>query len=325
MNSITQFLVRAVPLVMLVGCGSNFQYVKKPTTNPVVKANHEVRSIQGLGSAEIMWVVDTSGSMGPYTNKVIRNTDLFMNTFTGLARFTWRMGMISTDISDLTFLGLTTPFTNQSPNPIPTFQQAVTDAQLGMQGGSEKTFDPVMQTLNAFPAWSDANAAFILIIISDEDEQSTQYNAQTFYQELLRRKNGRAELIRSYLVLKTTKQTCTDSETEANPSPYTQFAALNASKVYSIDCPNYGSILANLATDITTSVTRPRLFLGTRRPQLPTLQVTYKGTELKGGPEAQQGFWIYDFRSNSIFFHDLTFAVDPKSDVVNVTFRAEGE
>lgn len=123
----------------------------------------QVRAVDGV---DIIWVIDTSGSMNSYQTQLLSGIEHMMNA---LPESGWRLVMISTDPDEV----LTE---NQFPL-VP--GDSITDAEymysLMNRGQFEKGFDSIISymTLNPYSAtWMRPDAALLVVFVSDEDDQS---------------------------------------------------------------------------------------------------------------------------------------------------------
>lgn len=292
-------------LVLVASCAKDpsFKYKVPPDARSEYKQVHQVKSLVG-GAADIVWVIDNSGSMSEEQTEVIRNAGIFMQKFEAEAKgMDWRMGMISTDQSEPPYIGFL-PSDRLDPNtrnPVMEFQRAV--GRLGLSGdGTERAFEPLRRTFTTYSDFLRPHAKLFLIIVSDELEQSNNFTARSFYDYLLTLK--KAEDISTYGILSDT-QGCNDNEYAG--SKYEEFLTISNGLLYSICSNTYGTLLGEIGADIGRKLANPRIFLDSR-PDLSTLKIFFHDQELRGGALADGGFWIYEYDTNSIMFHNLQFA-----------------
>lgn len=256
--------------------------------------------------ADILWVIDNSGSMNSYQEAVIRNTETFIREFSKNTVGTdWKMGLLSTDTNDPPYIGFRPgdELTSTTINPVLLFQAAV--GRLGTYGdGTEKVYDPVILALDRFPTFLRPGAKLFIIVVSDEEEQSRSYSTATFLSTLRSRLAAPDHLI-TYSVLGDDAAGCYTGFRYAG-SRYEEFVTQSAGQRYLI-CSDFGTSLAQIAIDMGSHMEATKLDLQ-GRPILATLKVFYQDRELPGGPKAEGGFWIYDVRLNAVVFHDLQFA-----------------
>ncbi len=132
----------------------------------------QVRAVDGV---DILWIIDTSGSMSDYQTQLIAGIEHMMNA---LPEAGWRLVMISTDPSE-------TISENQFPL-VP--GDSIVDAEdmysLMNHGPGEKGFDAAVAYIEMNPyaaTWMRPDAALLIVFVSDEDDQSdTMMNPADF-------------------------------------------------------------------------------------------------------------------------------------------------
>lgn len=311
-------------MAVLWGCGRNTDFIYNKVDPPpqYFSGFHKLKELKGESRVDILFVIDNSGSMGSYQQALIKNADTFINTFVSGGGLDWKMGIISTDTMNAPFIGFTpaTELTYKTVDNVKLFKNAV--GKLGTSGDAiEKTFAPIMKHIPAYPSFLRSNAMLALIMITDAEEQSNT-SAQDFLDFLMVTKGSLKKVV-TYGVFAPQDFGCSigDSYWNYAKSPYEEVVVATNGKTYPL-CKDFGKHLADLGTDLVTRVSRPTIRLQSR-PQLRTLKVYYKGEILPGGPQSEQGRWIYDFDLNAIQFHDLDFAVGDNEEVEVVYEIAE--
>tara|TARA_Y100001937_G_scaffold127598_1_gene200317 strand:- start:173 stop:1147 length:975 start_codon:yes stop_codon:yes gene_type:complete len=143
--------------------------VEVPTGTPAeeveiwVDSFVQVRAVDGV---DIIWVIDTSGSMNSYQPQLLAGIELMMNA---LPEVGWRLVMISTDpdeaVSEQQF-----PLV-----PGDSYSDAEDMYNLMNTGPDEKGFDAIMEYMEFNPyaaTWMRSDAALLVVFVSDEDDQS---------------------------------------------------------------------------------------------------------------------------------------------------------
>ncbi len=133
----------------------------------------------GENATDILFVVDNSGSMGPFQSDLATNFSSFIQIVEAL-EVDYQVGVVSTDLNDSGVLQGTIPFiTPNTPDPAGSFSANV---NLGSTGSAvEKGFDAAYLALsspNTDPGGPNSGflreeAGLYLIFVSDEQEQST--------------------------------------------------------------------------------------------------------------------------------------------------------
>jgi hypothetical protein len=302
----------------LTGCREQEFFYHAPPFKPAEHLDFSARIVDrsGFSSVDILWVIDNSGSMADHQAAVASNTALFMSRFRpGIA---WKMGLISTSISEAPYVGFTqaTELNDRTPGPDMVFSDAI--RRLGVGGDStERMFQPVLDKLNQFPNFMTPSGALAIIMVGDAMEQSDQ-GVRDQLLNYLRRVRGNLDGVFSYGVFAATDLSCSAGSGETPwtyaGSSYKLFIDQTQGSVLSLCSQTFGNDLAALADDLFARVMSPQIYLP-RRPIVETLRVFYKGTELIGGTRANGARWYYDYALNSIVFYDLTFATGPLEEV----------
>lgn len=307
----------ALALVVL-SCARNpdFSFVNPADRSVPVSKTHKVITLVS-GSADILWVIDNSGSMSTYQQAVQQNALQFIQGFQNSAKgVDWRIGLISTDEGDSPYVGFdpSNRLDANAPDPVATFTRAV--GRLGILGSAtEKAFEPIKNAFDAHPDFVRPAAKLFLILLSDELEQSDTSTVD--FIDYLRTLKGDLAQVVTYGIF--TEETCGDPGFKF--SKYGDFIGRTFGKYFPICSPSYGSILGQIGRDILKRFSMPLIKLADR-PVLGSIRVSYKGRSLRAGRKEDGGFWLYDYDSNSIQITDMSFAPgDDES--VEVDYRKE--
>ncbi len=292
------------------GCGkTEFLYWTQPRTGKQFNYSHRLRDIAGNPNLDVLWVIDNSPSMGPHQRRVIDNAQLFINEFSKQATLNWRIGLLSSDLSESPYLGLPPRpiLDHTTPDAILKFQRGV--GSLGLSGsGVEQFFEPVLRVVegSAGNIFLRPDAILAVIFVTDAPEQST-VGAAEFLQSLELIKGSR-DKIAGFGVLGPGDWGCpsTDDDWDYRSSKFEQFLSQVNGKNYKL-CEDFGPGLAEMGKILVQLSISPKIFLEAR-PRAGTVKITYQGRVLPPGPKAEGGFWVYDPQLNAILFHDLDFA-----------------
>jgi len=135
----------------------------------------------GKMKADILLVVDNSMSMKEIQTTLKNNINTYFQQLNSIYNFDWKLGVISTSKGETPYLGFEKVFDSQTENKVELFKEAID--KMGINGDyREVSYDNVMRALLNFPNFSRAqtNEKLILIFATDEDEQSTIYNPESF-------------------------------------------------------------------------------------------------------------------------------------------------
>jgi len=303
--------------LFLVGCGKDqLVFFDNPDPAPEVTVHHTLKEMVGNQFADILWVIDNSGSMDNYQQSVIQNASLFINEFTQKKTLNWKMGLLSSDIGENPYLGFAPgdELLSSSPDPVLRFQNAVSNLDT-WGSGYEMFFDPIVKQMSQYPNFGRKAATLAIIFVTDAEEQSGTNDAQLFLDFLKIQKTSLTSVV-VYGVFAANDLGCRSDEGFWNyaGSEYEEVIKATQGKVYPICSPDFGKNLADLGKDLVSRLTNPSIKLKVR-PKIRTLEVLYQGKKLKGGLKENGGFWIYDFEAGSIVFHDTSFAPDDNESV----------
>ena len=130
----------------------------------------QVRAVDGV---DIVWVIDTSGSMSAYQEQLLSGIEHMMNALPDAG---WRLVMISTDPSEVVD-------ENQFPLvPGDSILDAEAMYTLMNKGSKEQGFDAIKEYMELNPyaaSWMRPDAALLVVFVSDEDEQSDVLTSST--------------------------------------------------------------------------------------------------------------------------------------------------
>jgi hypothetical protein len=293
---------------------------------------------------DVLIVIDNSGSMMSIQQNVIKNSKVFLEQFAKQPYINWKIGLISTDKAEPPYLGFDTSFDwtlidSRDPNSfdktVRIFQDAV--SEFGTNGdASEYVFYNVKRTVDLYDGRGNSRAAFlrqnshfVVIMISDEDEQSKDdfgaaYDAPAFFKTMSSYVAGN-KILRFYGALNRKDLPGCD-----NPGDYTTYAGsqyekiINMSNGFNISAclPDFGNDLAKIGKDIAALVGLPSLLLK-QRPIADTIRVYYKDRLLAPGPKELGGVWFYEEDTNTINFYTMDFVQDINSDFFKIEFDVD--
>ena len=304
-----------------VGC-EDPDFMRRVDPTGVIEEHNQEYLVQDFVSTpgDILWVIDNSGSMGAYQQQVIQNMNLFIRAFYQNARgANWRMGLLSTDISDGPYVGFYAGnrLDNHSTDPVAMFNNAV--RRLGTSGsGNELSFRPIRQALTGHPDFLRANTKFFVIMISDEPEQSSMAVAD--FIAYLHTKVPAINLS-TYGVFTMSENGCGSYRYQG--SRYERFITGTNGVSYPICSQDFGTLLSAIGDDIGRKISYPKIVLNVR-PKLESLQIFYLDKEIPGGLADNGGFWLYEYEENAIYFHDMSFIDGESTEHVRIVFDRIG-
>lgn len=310
----------AMAFAVFSGCGGNDQFLQEPPPSPPGPQRYQKiykmdvdSSLTYATDVNILWVIDNSGSMSNYQARVIANSDQFMQSFTSSSKLHWKMGLISTTDYEQPYMGFDSVVDYQTVDAIGKFNTAV--GRLGTNGSStEKSFIPVTNVLNQYHDWIRPGAYLVLIMVSDEVEQSYSISTEQFINDMVSRVGGDAQKFAAFGVY-----VQGGSNTFGN-TKYDDVVRLTGGKTYDLSSSDYGTLLAQLGQDLVTRTSSlvPEVMLD-QIPVPETIRVSYKGRNLRPGPVALGGEWTYDPQFNVIRINNGKI-IDNRQPNVTVSF-----
>ena len=290
--------------LFLSSCGDP-EFVKEVPNPPkiVFQKSYVVQKIIG-DKADILWVVDNSGSMASYQKNLIHNMDTFIQSFTEISSSAnWKMGLLSTDIHDGPYVGFdpTNPLDFSSIHSVERFNSAI--SRLGVNGDTakEQAFGPIRRALTRNPHFLRKNSKLFIIIVSDELEQSgeTVSGFLSFLHTL-----RAPQAISTYGIFEAKENGCGREQYEG--TVYHEFIEQTNGLTFPICSLDYGTGLAAFGADIAKKIVTPKIILESP-PVIESIRVTYQDKNIPSGIPSEGGYWRYDANDNSIVFHDFSF------------------
>lgn len=257
----------------------------------------------------ILFVVDNSGSMQNYQNKLSKNIKLFSERFFKNSRIDYRIGVVpvfdSKYLDDQTVyrsgrrimnaLGELVPLrglessddptqlfiSRSTQNPQKVLQETVV---LGTQWGpeAEESFSPVLaiadEKINSEKNknFYDPEAYLAVIFLTDADDVTAGLSGEDFYQRLVQLKNGDRSKILIAAALPNLSNNSSEC-TKDGRGPLQAFPALLAisGAIYADLCSeSFGNRLADFGKYLVQRVASQKVALGFT-PDIDTLEVTY--------------------------------------------------
>ena len=247
---------------------------------------------QSVDGVDILWVIDTSGSMYRYDPELMLGIVVMLNA---LPPSGWRLAMISND-----------PSKAQVEAQFPLVPGDDIDDAIDMynamgRGGMEEGFDAVYEYImnNSYSStWMRNDAALLVVFVSDEEEQSNQYmiNVSDFTSWYGSLRGGSSSYVSSIVNLPATDSVCPTA-----PSP------INVGDRY-IDATNYfGGIIVDICdADWSAGVTDASAMIEPHEEwplSYPPIESTIRvfiDTVLQ--PDTD---WYYDATTNAVVFNTI--------------------
>lgn len=263
-----------------------------------------------ITDVDILWVIDTSGSMAPRQAGLAAKLGQFVSNLNA-TRLNYQMAVTTMDMSSSGAKGRWiaqsgTPYVLKpgTPNLLSLLQGRI---QAGA-GGSvlERGMEAVRAGLSA-PLISGANAGFlrdnsllVVIFLSDENDKSASFNDVAFLDSIKPPlPYGDKGWVAQFLGVTPDDPSCKTTEwgySEAG-SRYINLANVSGGATESICDNDFGRALSNVNRRLTSLLVE---FFLERKPAVPTIQVSVNGVII---PKSDSNGWSYNEASNSIRFH----------------------
>lgn len=284
---------------------------------------------------DILFVVDSSGSMGSHQTNLIQNIDLFTNVFLLNSKIDYHIGVLTTDMCDdfspskycggeLVSEGKLTFVTRKTQNSSSILKQ---NLKVGTSGsGTEKVFDPVYTALSkklntTNTGFYRKEATLVTIFVTDAEDQSNQVNAENLRDFLIKLKNGDASKIISLgVIVPSADQTC-PRDAGIGPRDIERFLSFfplyTQTNILNLCSKTYGAELSKMASSIIRQAAKV-IYLR-QRPILGTLLVKYGQAEL---PLDYKKGWSYDTYKNAVILgDDIDWKSQPLGSLIKVYFE----
>ncbi len=323
-----KYLLLSLTLLSVWSCSdkTNFVHHSHPVPREFFQNTYSIHEIDTRNKIDILWIIDNSGSMDSIQKNIVKNAELFMKEFIKSNYIDWKMGLVSTDRSELPYLGFDQPFNRATVDPVTLFKAKVDS--LGTNGdASEYVFHNIYRNImNPGPIpFLRGNSHLAVIMVTDEEEQSqemdrTLYEVNNFY-AAMRSMISPLFKMRFYGAINAKElEQCSAYAMDYAESPFEKVIGLTNGFVVSACKPDFGEGLASIGKDIASLLEYPRLLLS-ERPRVETIKVSYKGQILEPGRPEEGGYWYYDDEFNMIVFYNLNFSQDFEADAVDVKFE----
>jgi hypothetical protein len=322
------FLALFVMVLISLGCSkpANYLYVDVPI--PFHTNTFRVKDVStgahgsGSGDVDVLWLV---GGMTEEAGNFSAGMSKWINWFVP-NNTNWNMAVIGNSVSPAPYLGMATPFTYQTANPIPTFISAVSTALNGPD--DEMIFDPLVANLTRYPNFVNSNSTLLVILSNDAPDFSMQNtSAQAVLQFLVNLKGGNSSLVAVYGVFGADDLGCDYSQIDGGwyYSGSQIEALINATggKNYSLCDTDFGTSLQAIAGDLGNRFHNhaffQTLYLG-ETIDASTVAVYFHNQVMPQGPASAGGQWQFDPQLNAVVFNDMNFATGDVEDVT-VTYK----
>ena len=318
--------VSALVLVSACSQEGSKQYI--PPVQEKIDVGDETIAEDPTPKVDILFVVDSSGSMQEHQAKLAINIPEFTAAFTKNSQLDYHIGVVTTDMSSSLHAGRLVGAVKIVNRRTPNADQILAgNLKVGVNGsGTEKSYAPVLAALKK-PLVDNQNKGFyrpgahlVIVFITDAEDQSGM-NENVFWKELLALKGNDPSKILAYGVLTASFDLNCKAVSETRPLNIERFLALafkGTPNVMSLCSPTYGAELASMGTDISTRV--GNVIYLKRLPVKGSIRVKLGNTELPSDPVTG---WIYDAEKNAIILGEgINWSSFPDGAELKVSYEA---
>ena len=306
---LTKILLSSFGSLALISCqGVRSPDLQSPPVHqPLVSAEAAESAEATDPKVNILFVVDNSGSMAPYQEKLAQNIEKFAETFFESSRIDYRIGVVP--VYDSRYLNDKTVYqsgvrkmnplgelvslkgesarvddlyiTRDTPNKVEVLKKTV---QIGTQWGpeAEESFSPVVAILDPQTnieknqGFYQEEAYLAVIFLTDADDVTPGLSPDQFYSLLVGAKKGQRNKILLAAAIpnrNNSSQNCSkDGQGPVDSIP--RLLALAGGITADLCSSDFGSKLANFGERIRREVSSQRIPVGFE-PDLKTLAVCY--------------------------------------------------
>ncbi len=276
-------------------------YPVDPTPAPnMVTDSAKVQNEYESGKVDVLFVIDNSASMKAHQDRLVSNINKFAEAFLNNSDVDFHVGVVK--VYDSKTYASTVPngelhggFVKRGTNTIAELQAILKVGVLDLANGGpqfEEVFSPIKAALSEDMA-NGANAGFYrsdahlaVIMITDANDDSVNFdetNLQAFLDQL---KKGRSEKYSTYAVLANASDEGVACKTDPSGAPdrINNFIKITNGKKFSLCDRDYGKKLARVGSEITAKAVFNRVVELTNVPDLRhPMVVTCEGKEIPKG------------------------------------------
>ncbi len=319
---------RVLAFLALLGCQAE-PAVKNIPFAPVKKADKKLDDIFIDAKIDILFIIDDSGSMSTFQQRLAENAQLFIERFFQTKFIDYHIGVTTSSMSDwgsvadggklhvvsgLNFVDRHTPEGNKILAQM---------MKVGTGGAVTEQFLSIHMAALTPSILTGANSGFYreeanlaIFVLTDTEDQSSA-TVQGSYDYLLQLKNGREEKLHYVAsIIENPVPSCRGEN--QRPLKIRALADLHKDRgyVFSLCEPDYGADMAQVAENLVRAVSTVYL---DQLPDVTTITVTYGDMVIPNDPETG---WTYSPEENAIFLSPNIDLEDSDTADLKVNFEA---
>ncbi|MBK7843552.1 MAG: hypothetical protein IPJ71_07620 [Bdellovibrionales bacterium] len=299
MNMIFRFSFFSALWVSVVsGCSPPANEFLIPRPDPAVEVKNRIGDIKLIfkPQVDILFVVDSSGSMSTHQRNLSSNIDLFTKGLSRTQILDYHIGVTTTDFEygDAGVLQGTPNFVERStPDGL---VRLGNNLLVGTSGsGTESVFYPTLLALSE-PNLSGANRSFYrsqaflaLVFVTDAADQSSM-RADALYQFLMNLKSWDKDKLITYgVIVPSADDICQRDDPAMKPLSIEEFLHMTKGLSFSLCAPDFGDRLGAIGDDLVKKV---GMFIPLKQlPVVSTIRIRYGKQDI---PEDLKRGWSYD-------------------------------
>lgn len=315
-------------LVVILGCQAEPDAKKIPLLERKIIKKFD-RSFSP--AVDILFVIDDSGSMSTYQQKLADNAQLFIDHFFKTKFIDYHIGVITSSTGD----SLSTADNGElvsydgynfvdrlTPEPGHILANLL---DVGTGGdASEEFLYPIVLALS--PNMSATmnrgfyrpNAQLAIFVLTDTEDQGSRTAEETFKFLSNLKGNNQRYLHYAASIIEYDRPKCTGEADQPVPNKLIRLASLHKDNGFVLDLckQNYGKDLAIVARNVIDSVSTIEL---DELPEIDTIEVTFGGEVV---PNSQEDGWVYNPDNNTIFLSPNIEIKNPGETGLNIKFKS---
>lgn len=314
-----------IPLILtfILGCQADPSAHKLPKPSKVF-VDKSVKDTYNP-AVDILFIIDDSGSMGTFQQRLARNSGLFIEKFFNAKFIDYHIGVTTSDVSGMGYGkdGKLESFSGKKfvTRDMDDGEEVLGELfNVGVTGAAVEKFLSVPQMTFSKQYLKTHNKGFyrddahlVIFVITDTEDQSN-VSPEEAYKFLVDLKKGDERKVHYAGAIVTIEKERCEGESD-QPVPLKLRKMINSFQsrgyIFNICKSNYGEDLARVATAVVESVST--IYLD-NLPDVSTLKVSYGGKPLANDASG----WTYDFSLNAIRLSpniDLAVGGDKKLDI----------
>lgn len=315
-------LLYLLPLVVLISCQSE-PGPKKIPFEPSKKTDKKLNDVSFNPAVDILFIIDDSGSMSGYQQKLVQNASLFIERFFKTKFIDYHVGVTTSTIGNKGKLEVYDGFRYVTRDTVDGANVLKNLMNVGTGGSGYEEFFSIHISALSEPQLSGENKGFYrkdaklaIFVLTDTEDQS-DYSMMESYEFLKDLKDGDERQLHYVTAFIEQSQSGCSNE-GIPPRKLKAMAEEHKDRGYLFDLcqPDYGADLAQVASDLVRAVSTIEL---DEVPDVTTIKVTYGDYVIPNDPEKG---WVYNPDTNVLYLSPKIDIREPEPQQLNISFEA---